>query len=210
MLRYWDGFSWSTYDTVLTDTNGRYSFLDHPQLTNSNEAKYIRWNNAPSYNDNFLWTHWCNEIYKDSSISNYTCNFDVENIIMNLPEPGVTKNFPITFTWTPRLQTSDSYELDIFDIGNDPDEPEYYSALLGYVNSLRIDSLNALNSAASIPGFSTGVDYGWDVWVIDPDGYGESYYYYEIRFGGSSQFPAKLTPGFLRPNERTDPFIQVR
>ncbi len=145
----------------------------------------------------------------DSSISDYTCNFDVENIILNLPESGVTKNFPITFTWTPRLQTSDSYELDIYDIGNDPDEPEYYSALLGYVNSFRIDSLNALNSAATIPGFSTGVDYGWDIWVIDPDGYGESYYYYEIRFGGSSQSPSKLTPRFLRPNQRTDPVIQL-
>jgi hypothetical protein len=84
-------------------------------------------------------------------------------------------DLPVTFTWIPRpASPTDSYEFELFDPANE--EPYFYTdPPLGYVSSFTLQDLPN--------GFDEGVEYGWAISVLSPEGgFGGSYYYFPITF----------------------------
>lgn len=186
LLRFYDGSIWSTFASTLTDSNGNYEFTDLPPLS-ENQSFHVRWNNNSS-NSNQLWAWICWGI--TSSTTNpdaYKCNFDLDNMDMLSPSPGETISLPYTFTWDKRTITTDDYELVLAD-ASDLDPWWWTYPSLGFVDSYTLNSLP--------DGFVPGEEYGWWLWVNGPDGYGVSYYYYNVTFAnaGFAEVESVFTP----------------
>lgn len=169
-LRYFDGFSYSTYATATTDAGGNYKFSALPALT-AGQSMYVRWINT-SFNANWLYSWVCNELTAYPS-SDVTCSFDIQDIKMNAPPPGALISLPYTFSWTKRVTTSDNYFIEIFD-PYDMDPWIYTDPPLGYVSSYRINNIP--------PFMQTYYTYGWSMGVYGANGQGSSYYYFEVAF----------------------------
>jgi uncharacterized repeat protein (TIGR01451 family) len=175
-LRRFDGNAYSTQLSLYTDSNGYYNFNSAPSLP-SGQFYYVRYLNT---NNTLGWlSYWAT-----AQISSYAAgsalgmgSFDLADIPLAAPDPGVTVSLPTSFQWVRRPATpTDSYQLSLFDPqGSAFDQ----STLLGYVSGVTVTGLS--NS------FSAGRPYGWYVAVNSPDGgYGESFYYRRITFNNTN------------------------
>ncbi len=176
-LRFFNGASWSTRATTTTGSDGGYSFTGVPGLS-AGQRYYVLYRNTGG-TPGRLW------VWGTRVLTSYTAgdsvgigDFDIADIALVSPAAGATVALPYTFQWTRRPATpSDSYEFDLYDY---PDgDPYFYTdPPLGYVSAY---TLNGLPS-----GFSTGVQYAWDIWVYSPDGgYGISYWSYYVTFSNT-------------------------
>ncbi|MCB8978673.1 MAG: hypothetical protein H6657_14730 [Ardenticatenaceae bacterium] len=183
-LRYFNGSAWTTYSNTITDSGGNYAFTNLPIL-NGNTYLYVRWLNTSSNSDRLSsWSCWT--IFNSTSGSeSFVCNFDISGINMLLPAHGTTVSLPYTFSWERRLVTSDSYEINIADV-IDLDPYWWTAPSLGYVESYTMSSLP--------DGFAPNELYGWWMWVYGPDGYGVSYYYYNVTFSNAGEAIISATP----------------
>lgn len=168
-LDHYTNGAWVRYDTATTDSNGNYTFAQLPTLA-SGEVLSVWWANTTN-NSNRLWNWFCDDIYPGDK-GPFTCNFDLQNIVLSSPTSGSSVALPTTFSWVPRATTSDSYVFVVADV-NDYD-PAATSAYLGYVDSFTVTGLPS--------GFVAGVSYGWWVRAYGPNGYGSSYYYRPVTF----------------------------
>lgn len=176
-LRYNDGSAWSTWGTVVTDSEGKYLFTGVPTL-GSGEKYYVRFDNGDYGNEDVTdylsgWYSFLIETYSSGMYLNGG-NFDIANVLQVSPDHGVSVSLPQTFTWTRRSATTDdSYTFNLFDY-NDND-PWFETELLGYSDSYTLDSLPS--------GFNYDMEYGWLVIVYSPEGgYGLPYYARAITF----------------------------
>ncbi len=181
-LRFYNGSSWSTALTTVTQADGTYEFTGASSLT-SGQKYYVLYDNGDNgntKNSNYL------AIWGSFDITSYTAgdsvaggDFDIANIPLASPSHGATVALPYTFQWTRRTATSsDSYEFNLYDPG-DYDPWWWTDPSLGYVGSYTLSSLPS--------GFSTGTEYGWNVWVYAPDGgWGISYYYRTVTFSSGA------------------------
>ncbi|MGC9336441.1 MAG: hypothetical protein ACP5JJ_20070 [Anaerolineae bacterium] len=180
-LRFHDGSSWSTADTAATQADGTYSFTDAASLS-SGQRYYVSYQNGDYGNTS---DPNCLAFWGSFDITSYIAggsvaggDFDIANIPLVRPDPGATVTLPQVFEWERRsATTSDSYEFNLFD----PDDlnPWAWTEPLGYVNGYTLTSLPS--------GFSTGTEYGWNLWVYGPEGgAGASYYYRTVTFSGDT------------------------
>ncbi|MFP4394502.1 MAG: hypothetical protein ACLFTI_04480 [Anaerolineales bacterium] len=189
-LRFYDGSNWSTADTTTTQADGSYEFTGVASLT-SGQKYYVRFQNGEygnTSNSDYL------AFWSSFQLTSYTAgtsaaggDFDIADIPLVSPDSSITAPLPQMFQWTQRAATtSDSYEFNLFDPA-DNDPWWWTDPRLGYVGSYTLESLPA--------GFSTGAEYGWNVWVYGPDGgYGVSYYYRRITFSSGSDPTPTPTP----------------
>jgi hypothetical protein len=186
-LRLFNGAAWSTWTTTTTSASGTYGFGGIPALTNTQEY-YVRFQNTVSGNTNYLWN------WSAPYLTTYTTNtrvtladFDVTNIALIAPAPYVTLTLPSTFQWARRsAAVTDSYTFELFDL---PRRALSWATVpaRGYADSYTL--------TARPSGFSTGMQYGWNVIVTSPDGgFGQSYYYYPVSFAAGSPLPPELAP----------------
>ena len=173
-LDYFNGVNWTTLSTTWTDLYGAYQFTNYPTLT-AGQMLSVRWNN-PTANSSLLKFFWCNSITSTSPESAYTCNFDVKNIQLTSPADGSIVPLPQTFNWLNRGFTNETYVYNLFEPGDG--NPWYWTDPLGNTNSFTLNTLPV--------GFFPGVQYGWNLEVYTPVGYGASYYYARVTFGGAS------------------------
>jgi len=175
LLSYYNGSTWSTYSSTLTDSYGKYQFTTLPTLSADHEY-YVRWDNTEA-NSNRLSGWHCDSINSSTIDPNADrCDFDIENIVLISPGHGLTISLPNTFSWKKRTFTSDDYEWNLLDV-SDFDPWWWTDPSLGYVNSYTLNSLPS--------GFTAGAQYGWRMWVYGSNGSGASYYYRSVIFSNT-------------------------
>jgi len=187
-LRYYDGSTWSTYAERTTGADGRFTFGPLPPIYESGMYFYARWRNnyQSSLNDTLLWAWYCNYASPDyTAFGDYVCDMELMDIRQIHPTDGGVDYFPVNFTWTASNQTGEYYFMNLFDLS---DSDPY--AWFGSVSSPSY-TLTSLPS-----GFSTYTAYGWYPEVDNYYGYGISYYYYPVIFGGTSLLSPYSSPGF--------------
>lgn len=185
LLRYNDGSSWSTYDSTTTDSSGYYNFPDLPPLGSGQEF-YIRWWNADNgYDPSRLWTWACWLVDSSSPTESYTCDFDLEDIVLLSPVNDASVPLPNLFTWQRRALTSDSYLFNLYD--PDDGDPWYQTGALGYVGQYTLPGLPI--------GFDFEITYWWEPWVEGSDGYGVSYSFRLVTFDDGGFGPTMSTTG---------------
>jgi uncharacterized repeat protein (TIGR01451 family) len=173
-LRFFSGSYWSTAMSIVTDSAGRYMFTDVPAL-GAGQKYHVRFLNPSSTADGRL-ALWYTRELTAYAVDNLVAigNFDLADIVLQSPAPGVTVALPQTFRWARRSATpSDQYEFNLFD----PVGTAFFYTIppLGYVDNYR---LNVLPS-----GFVVKKMYGWFIAAYSPDGgYGESFYYNPVKF----------------------------
>ncbi|NOZ06124.1 MAG: peptidase M4 family protein, partial [Chloroflexi bacterium] len=156
----WIELLWDS-DSSITYANG--AFVDNVVLqktTSTTGSHVVAW-----YTDN---------------IGTYTAgtdrrggNFDIADIGLVSPGDSASLSFPITFDWNRRNAAfPDLYQLELFGSGGSPFGA---GSISDYTSSAY--TLNALPS-----GFSTGVQYFWNVLAYGPNGYGVSRYSLRITF----------------------------
>jgi len=189
-LRYFNGFSWSTWATATTAADGQYRFQNVPSLL-SGELYYVRYSNPSTSTSSRLFT-WHTQIlstyFYQSEIN--IGNFDLADVSLLAPAPGQTIASPYVFKWTKRSATSsDSYQLNVFELDGDP---FFQTPLLGYVDGYALGSIPT--------GFSPNVPYYGDVWAHSPDGgFGVSFYLYDFTFSASALVvQERIQPGDAR------------
>ncbi len=118
----------------------------------------VRYRN-PLNDPNYVWS------WLGLDISSYTAgsavaggSFDIANVPLLSPPSDVTVTLPYTFEWTPRVNLSDTYELELYDSVND----KLWTTIVGYTGSHILKTLP--------PGFVTDTLYGWTVNVYGPGG----------------------------------------
>jgi len=176
-LRFFDGSSWSTLAITTTGADGYYTFLNTPGL-DAGQKYYVRYLNDLGTGGR-LWVWATRELTSYSAGSAVIIgDFDIADIALVSPTNGATVALPYTFQWTPRPATLlDTYEFDLYD-PTDGDPYFYTAPPLGYVGSYTLNGLPA--------GFSSGVQYGWEIWVYSPDGgYGISYETRSVMFSNT-------------------------
>ena len=189
VLRFYNGSSWSTYASVITDANGFYSILNVPGL-NTGQAYYIRYLNDTDPTKLFTWHTDVIQSYPAGSAKQLE-TFEIGNLHLIAPEPGAQIPLPYTFQWIVRAASpTDNYEFDLFD-PDDFDPYVYTYPALGYTSGYYLSGLPA--------GFTTNYWYGWDIWILTPsgdpiDGYGISFYFYYVMFTSGGQFNAVQVP----------------
>ncbi len=175
LLRYYNGSTWSTYSSTLTDSYGKYQFRTLPTLSAGHKYR-VRWKNTVA-NSNLLWVWYCDDINSSTIYPNaYQCDFDIENIELISPGSGLTISLPYTFSWKKRTLTSDDYEFNLEDM-SDYDPWWWTDPPLGYVSSYNLNSLPS--------GFTPGVQYGWYVAVYGSNGKGFPYIWHRIIFSNT-------------------------
>ena len=187
VLRFYDGVSYSTSATTITDANGDYQ-IEANQGILPGQSMYILWNNVAD-NDAWLSVWVCNDIEVNPT-ADVNCSFDIENIKQSPSLADIT--LPYTFAWTKRSSPGNSYFYELAEMQSGA--PWYESSPLGYVNSFRMNNLPG--------GFMTNTLYGWWITVCSASGCGDSYYYYEVNFlnyGTSSAKQQSSVKGAERP-----------
>lgn len=198
-LRYYDGVVWSTWATTQTDANGDYFFFYTPELS-GNQRYYVNWSNTDNGSiETRIWRWICNYVRPDSPPGTSLCNFDLENIAQVSPDHRASVRLPYTFTWQPRQTISDSYGFNMWDPLDD--DPTSIGSHLGYVNGYTLLSRPA--------GFLTSTEYGWDVNVYGPHGYGWSFYYYIVTFRNGSPGGATMMMSPQDRDEIRDPLDEI-
>jgi len=175
-LRHYNGSSFSTQLSLNTDANGDYNFANAPSLAPGN-FYYVRYLNT-SHTLGRL-SDWATAEIKTYAAGDAVSagDFDLADIALAAPNPGATVGLPAPFQWTRRpALPGDSYQFSLFD----PNGSAFgQTTPLGYVSGV---TLTGVPSA-----FHANTTYGWYVAVNTPDGgYGESYYYREIRFSSTA------------------------
>jgi len=174
LLRFYDGYSWSTAKTTTTDGDGRYRFT-HVGALGSGQKYYVRYAND---GDNTRVDFWYGP-----DITSYTNgenvqggDFDIEDIELLSPSPGATERLPIMFQWRRRGNSGESYRLYIFDPDSDD---RWRTNSLGDVDGVTLGELPE--------GAQYGKEYGWYMRVYQgEDSYGKSYYYSTVTFSASA------------------------
>jgi uncharacterized repeat protein (TIGR01451 family) len=187
-LRFYNGSTWSTLQTTSSNSNGDYQFFV-PTL-GPGQMYYVRYLNSSDYTRLSYWR--TRVLTSFTGLSDVAIgDFNVANISLNSPPPGLLVSLPTMFQWGTRPgMSSDSYEFNLIDYtdGN----PWWWTPPLGNVNSYTLNSLPF--------GFNTNTPYGWYVGVYSPDGgYGESFYINVIGFSNTGNAPRPSAPARVRP-----------
>ncbi len=167
----WFSNSWETL-YALTQLGGRYQFTTAVSL-NSDQKYSVRFRNTA--NDTRFLNQWTG-----SSIYAYTAgqvlaggDIELAEMVYLLPANHANVGLPITFQWQLRTGSpSDNYVLELFK----PNEAVLFrTPQLGYAATYTLNSLPA--------GFTTGVQYGWYIYVYGPgDSYGLTNQYGWVTF----------------------------
>jgi hypothetical protein len=168
------GNSWtcSAKDTFFTQSGGYYQFTTAASL-GSNQRYVVVFKNT-SHDARFL-TEW-----RSFGFDTYTAgqilaggNFDIADMVLLSPPDMANVSLPVTFEWQPRPGApSDTYRLELY---RPNDFLLFDTPKLGYVGSYTLNSLPT--------GFTTGVQYGWYVWLFGPgDSVGYTDQYRRITF----------------------------
>jgi hypothetical protein len=169
-------------ESVTTDANGNYSFLNAPTL-GSGQRYFVFYPNAENVASRLsFWAGFLIDGYTAGDEVPGT-DFDIANITLVNPPPAAVVTLPTTFTWNPRPATpGDSYELNL--IGDEPEDEDetyfYTNPPLGYVNSYTLDTLPDT--------MVYDETYAWTVWAYGPGGtfaggnFGASYLAYVFTF----------------------------
>ena len=189
LLRFYDGFTWSTVRFTYTESDGSFAFFSVPSLA-SGQKYYVLYQNTSNNTQLSSWATRMLTLYT-AGTNVLIGNFDIANILLDSPPPYAAVSLPFKFQWTPRSATTfDSYEFDLFD----PNNPNlnYWTPPLGYVGSYTVNGLAS--------GFTPNVQYGWFVGVYGLDGgYGISYYYRPVTFLNSGSVPLLRIPSKASP-----------
>jgi len=195
------GVSYTCYSMLVVPTqpDGTYSFANARTL-GANEYYYVRFS---GYGSSYL------RYWKTKHLFSYTAgqtiqagDFDIANVWPRAPWDGNTCALPCTFQWDRRpASPSDSYYIELW---GDNDLWWENPSPLGYVNSYQLGSLPT--------GFSTGVQYLWDVAIAGPNGeYGYSYQAWGVSFSGDMANPqVEIVPGRPLSEEEIDNLIELR
>jgi hypothetical protein len=193
-LRFFDGANWSTVKSTITSASGNYAFTDAASLA-PGQLYYVLYRND-AHTAGRVWV-WAAPVL--TSYSAFTkvslATFDIADIPLVQPANGATVALPSAFEWTRRAATpSDTYEFNLYD--PDDGDPYFYTAPpLGYVDTFTLNGLP--------PGFSTGAQYGWDLWVYSADGgYGISLETRPVTFSNTG---ASVTPATRPERLETNP-----
>ncbi len=169
LLRFFDGTSYSTAATTVTNANGSYSFIGVPGL-NPGQSYYVRFDNPG--NSAYLWRWWGNDILGYVAGSTVRGgDFDIADIPIGSPNDSTPQEFAVTFEWTPRnTSLTESYFVYIYD-----DNSDYSGPLAGHVSSFDLEELPSELEA--------DVDYNWEIYVYDDEnGFGLNYGLNTVRF----------------------------
>lgn len=158
-LRIDDGTgTWATQAEVFTHKDGSYAFNNVPPL-GSNQRYYVRFYNQTEQAGRLY--VWGTRVLRagDTTGDVQMSAFDIADIALISPAQGVTITLPHTFQWTPRpASPGDNYELSIYEYQG----ADWWSGALGHVGQYELESIP--------DGFSSGVEYLWEVWADSPDG----------------------------------------
>ncbi len=153
---YWQCSSLNRQFTS-TDQAGRYQFTAAPSLQANqqyqvefygNDSRYLSWWDSFS-----IYTYTAGQMMAGG-------DFDIADVTLLSPDNAITVTLPLKFEWAPRLATpADSYQVGLvnYDTGD-----HWYSAQLGYASSYTLTT--------PPPGFTSGVQYAWGIWVTSPAG----------------------------------------
>jgi hypothetical protein len=171
-LRFYDSASWSTVATATTDLDGRYRFTGVQSL-GLGQVYYVRYDND-ARDDRYVAGWYAPDItsYTEGQVADGG-SFDIANVALLLPEPGVSVSLPAEFGWAQRGLPGESYRWRLFD----PDDTatSWTTNDLGDVGSYTLTELPS--------GAVRGKEYGWYVLVYQgADNYGGSYYYRRVTF----------------------------
>ena len=173
-LQKYNSNSESTVATTYADHDGRYSFQGAPTLP-TGYTYYVRF--GPNEDDNrFVYIWFGPDISSYHSGANvHGGDFDIGDVKMSSPPPGITRSLPVTFTWTKRPYTRDTYRFILFD----PDTGNgWRTDDLGYVDHVTITGLPS--------DVRYGKAYGWYPRPYNgSDSFGMPYYYRLITFSSS-------------------------
>lgn len=197
-LIFYDGSQESEVDTMTTNSQGNYTFQNPPQLT-GNQAMYALWEN-PGQITSYLWKWWCDDITASTPTTNYTCNFDIQNIQLVSPADGDLVQTPVFFEWIERSLTSDSYVLHLFD-PNDGN-PSALSDPLGY----------SYGYILYFPpdGFDYFEDYAWEVLILGDYGIGASLEARNVMFSNQPLNPEPSPQSTISEQSRLIQFNRQR
>jgi hypothetical protein len=158
-LRYFDGSTWSTLMNTSTTSNGNFSFLGVPSLSNNHEY-YVR--TAMNGGLQSALAQWSSRV-----ISNFTVghtvgisDFDIQDLNLVSPTNNEFVPFPVKFEFSPRgLLVTDMYSLVLYDPvdGNPFIRTGSYRNTSGFI-------FNELPT-----GFSYNTTYAWSILIVSPD-----------------------------------------
>ncbi|MBN1888310.1 MAG: hypothetical protein JW850_09980 [Thermoflexales bacterium] len=193
-------FEASKVATLTTGANGYYNFPGIPSLPADNVYFVFYYNTTTGGNtpdDRYLWR------WYEPTLSSYTAgsnvaggDFDIGEL--NLLSPMTdTVTLPVTFEWSQRGISGETYSWELFDLGTGATKCYLPPSLVNQVELTEADLLGVCNG-------SYGTTYGWFVWAIDGgswetnNGYGDSYYYQEITFqsGAGPSLPTVVNGDF--------------
>jgi dipeptidyl aminopeptidase/acylaminoacyl peptidase len=176
-LRFYNGTQWSTYASQATGADGSYGFTGVPALA-SGQHYYVRYHSTLG-DSGHLW-FWGTQLLDTYTASSDVAigDFDIADILLQQPPAGAQVSLPTSFQWTRRpATTSDSYVLTLYN--PQTQSPFAQTGQLGYVGNTTISGLPS--------GFTTGIQYVWEVWAFSPDSaYGISYQSRSITFLSST------------------------
>jgi hypothetical protein len=197
-LQLREGNTTTAVETITTDTNGNYFFLNAPSL-GGEQRYFVFYPNAENVASRVsFWAGFLINSYVAGQEISGT-DFDIANITLVNPPPASVVTLPTTFTWNLRPSSpGDSYEFNLID-----DETQqlyfYTNPPLGYVGSYLLDAL------PSNMVYDEG--YAWTVWAYGPGGspstgnFGAAYLAYGITFVESAApTHTPLADGQFRPN----------
>ena len=171
-LRFYNGSSWSTFTTAVTNPNGEYSFTGAPSLGN-NQAYYVRYG-LNTTDSRFLYAWYNNTIYQYSAGQvRPGGDFDIADVPLLAPNSQNPLPLPVTFSWTPRVtQSLETYDLEVY----------YPGTFQKFFGSVKSGSF-VLTSPA--PNMSANQLYGWEVWVNNQWGTGLCYGYSLVKLAST-------------------------
>ena len=150
--------SWTVRQTMTTEGNGGYNFVNLPALT-AGQKYLVQYQNSDQLSGR-LW------MWETQSLTEYAVGqdvqlptFDITDFVLSLPDPGAALTFPITFTWNTR-QPGESYELNVY---GDNYRPWWYSSATQDANSFVLTGLPQDPNTQEM--FQYNVLYNWVVWV---------------------------------------------
>ena len=193
-LRFYNGSTWSTVSSVLTDKFGRYEFTNIDTLA-QDEMYYARYG-TNTVDTNLLFS-WYGPIISDflAGDSVFGGDFDIGDVPLISPQSGAKVKLPAKISWEKRDLPGDTYRVAIID----QDEELFWRTIdLGDVDSFDFHSL--------APDMLYNKQYAWYVEVYrGPDSFGESFMLNDIIFlpGNQQQnTDAQIEDVFSRGSER--------
>ncbi len=141
--------------TATTTITGYFAFAN-PPTPPTGYTYYVEF--GPQTNPAYV------RFWDSQDISGYTAGqrasvgaLNVANVSLVSPPDNATVSFPVTFRWTRRASTTDTYRLALVQ----PNGSTLATGTLGYVDSVTINQQSALQP---------GTPYQWGVVVVDSTG----------------------------------------